>query len=149
MVINLKLLIQITSISLYNSGNFPGNPKTHPTRESFLVNDGSINKPTPISPPGTAYTNSFSSANNETTRVKRGVQVVRLPYFYGLPGLISTSSPTLNTPERIDPPTTPPFNFSGFSPGLLTSNDLNTINNYLIIIILGGTLSYLSGIGKN
>jgi len=56
--------------------------------------------------------------------VKSGVQVVRLPYFYGLPGLISTSSPTLSTPESMEPPTTPPFNFSGFSPGLLTSNDL-------------------------
>ena len=57
------------------------------------------------------------------------------------PGLISTSSPTLKKPHIIDPPTTPPFNDSALSPGLLTSKDL-------MIIILGGMLNYLYGTGK-
>lgn len=46
------------------------------------------------------------------------------PFFYGRPGRISTSSPTARTPESMEPPTTPPRSFSGFSPGLFTSKDL-------------------------
>jgi hypothetical protein len=38
-----------------------------------------------------------------------------------------TTRPTLNTPLKILPPATPPFNSSTVAPGLLTSNDRMTI----------------------
>lgn len=64
-------------------------------------------------------------AKSETILEKIGVYL-HCPFalFVIVPGRISTSSPTFIIPYRILPPTTPPFNFSNDSPGLLTSNDL-------------------------
>lgn len=71
-----------------------------------------------------------------------GVQLTIFPSLFSIfPGLISISSPTLNTPLRIDPPQTPPFKLSASSPGLFTSKDL-------IILRRGGDLRSLLGTGK-
>lgn len=77
------------------SGKDPTAPKTLPTIRSFLVILGSINNPTPISPPGTAYKRSLFSAKREITLVRIGVHFNYDDYdFEGIPGLISTSIPT-------------------------------------------------------
>lgn len=84
----------------------------------------SIFVPTPIRPPGTAKSRLFFSARSETILLKMGWHFV-LPWLslIMMPGLISISWPTLRTPERIDPPATPPFSSSTSAPGLLTSKD--------------------------
>lgn len=72
---------------------------------------------------------------------KIGVHLIApLECFPITPGRIYTSSPTLSTPLRIDPPATPPFKESMSSPGLFTSNDR-------MIIILGVLVKSRSGMG--
>ena len=58
-----------------------------------------------------------------------------------IPGLISTTSPTLKTPLIKVPPATPPCKFSDSSPGWLISKDFTTIN-------LGGDYKSPLGIGN-
>jgi hypothetical protein len=102
----------------------------YPTNLSALVKKGSTFNPTPMSPPGTAYMRWFYSAYKEVILEMILFHVTKPVFqsFLIIPGLISTSSPTFNTPLRIVPPATPPLRFSASSPGLFTSNDLMTIN---------------------
>mmetsp|Transcript_6289 Transcript_6289/g.16081 ORF Transcript_6289/g.16081 Transcript_6289/m.16081 type:complete len:261 (+) Transcript_6289:418-1200(+) len=75
-------------------------------------------------PPGTAYSSSFCSAKSELMRDMMGVQVIfPSASFLTMPGRISISAPFLSTPQRIDPPATPPLRSQTSSPGLLTSKE--------------------------
>jgi len=114
----------------------------YPTNESALVINGSTLKPTPISPPGTAYIKAFLSALRDVIYDSISLQFTApvLGFLVMRPGLIEILSPTFNTPRRIVPPATPPTNFSASVPGLFTSKER-------IIIIYGGDVKSLTGTG--
>jgi len=79
---------------MYISGRVPTAPKTLPTIRSFLVILGSIKSPTPIKPPGTAYSKSFFSASRDTILVLIGIHLrLSLSSLDKCPGLIYTSIP--------------------------------------------------------
>jgi hypothetical protein len=109
-------------------GSCPGAPNTWPTNLSARHNVGSIDVPTPINPPGTAYCRWFCSACNDTMRLIIGKHLW-LPFasLVTIPGRISTSCPTRRTPVRMDPPATPPRRSSTSEPGLFTSKERMTI----------------------
>mmetsp|Transcript_6873 Transcript_6873/g.13822 ORF Transcript_6873/g.13822 Transcript_6873/m.13822 type:complete len:304 (-) Transcript_6873:343-1254(-) len=106
------------------SGSLPASPSTCPTRRSARVRVGSILVPTPMRPPGTAYSSSLCSANSDTMRLRMGVHII-LPSasFLTMPGRISISACRFSTPHRMDPPATPPRRSTTSSPGLFTSKD--------------------------
>mmetsp|Transcript_76630 Transcript_76630/g.212951 ORF Transcript_76630/g.212951 Transcript_76630/m.212951 type:complete len:230 (-) Transcript_76630:446-1135(-) len=88
------------------------------------VSVGSILVPTPIRPPGTANCNELFSAAKDTIIERIGLHTT-FPdsSLLTMPGRISISSPTFNTPLRMEPPATPPLRDSTSSPGLFTSKD--------------------------
>lgn len=116
---------KLISSSIKISGSYPGYPNTFPTNLSFLVTDGSTYRPTPISPPGTAYNKLLFSASKVMIFDFMGVHNQSpFSFLFTWPGLISISSWSFKIPFKILPPTTPPFKFSISSPGLFTSKDL-------------------------
>ncbi|BAA30821.1 123aa long hypothetical protein [Pyrococcus horikoshii OT3] len=79
-------------------GNFPGLPTTFPAMRSPLVKYGSSFVPTPTSPPGYASSTNCPPACRETISVVIGSYLILPCSSYGIPGLISISSPTFNFP---------------------------------------------------
>ncbi len=120
---------------------------TCPTNLSALHNVGSILVPTPISPPGTAYFNSFSSAKRDTLHIQRGSKsrcdrndtilekmgthrTLPSVSFVTMPGRTSISSPTRNTPfDRVSR--------EGKAKRRPTSHNTSTSNSSFQIIYFG------------
>mmetsp|Transcript_18228 Transcript_18228/g.38053 ORF Transcript_18228/g.38053 Transcript_18228/m.38053 type:complete len:255 (+) Transcript_18228:1851-2615(+) len=119
---------KLISTSLKISGSVFTAPRTCPIKRSARVRTGSTERPTPTSPPGTAYCNSLLSAFMERMTDMIGEQTVDPDSsLYTIPGRTSILSPTRRTPWTMDPPATPPLRSSTSSPGLFTSKDRITI----------------------
>mmetsp|Transcript_44969 Transcript_44969/g.138766 ORF Transcript_44969/g.138766 Transcript_44969/m.138766 type:complete len:224 (-) Transcript_44969:750-1421(-) len=120
------------SISAKTSGSVPGLPMRLPTSLFWRVSAGSMFVPTPISPPGMAYSSEIFSLLSVFARLRIGRHSSTVsPFAFVVrirrPGRTSISAPSFSTPSSTDPPATPPASFATSSPGLFTSNERTTI----------------------
>ena len=119
------VFIRLTSIehSVRISGNSPFLARTCPERLSAVVMEGSRSVPNPHNPPAVIWSRFPPPPCMLVMVVSIGSQCDLFPFSILRPGPMMISSPSRKVPSTIEPPITPPVNFVGRVPGLLTSNE--------------------------
>ena len=121
-----------------SSGRVSGLPTTEPISESLLTYVGSNFVPIATNPPGLT----FCTSPAPVPRVEITERIGSYLFFFSSikPGLISISSPNVNSPCIRAPPITPPLTLSSGKPGLFISKDLKTCIIAALLVDLGGVL---------